>query len=216
MHDASVGERIVRDVIDGLYEGRYEPGQRLTEAQMTVTYRVSRGPVREALNRLAAIGVIELIPQRGARVRDLTLHDAIDILLVAQGLVGIAARLAAERIDRAGAARLKAAYSRLSRFEASSNDAAYAVARDGFYSTVNSIAHNAQLERILPGVQIHLVRVQFRAVLRAVDRSRHRDYHAILSAIVASSAKAAEKAARAHIGRSIAALCAYGDRAQPV
>jgi DNA-binding GntR family transcriptional regulator len=47
-------EHIVRDIIGGLYEGRYVPGQRLVEADLTRQYDASRGPVREALNWLSA------------------------------------------------------------------------------------------------------------------------------------------------------------------
>jgi DNA-binding GntR family transcriptional regulator len=209
-HDESPREHIVRDVVRGLYEGRYEPGQRLLEAQITADYGVSRGPVREALNRLAAMGVVKLTPQRGAQVRRLIIHEAIDILVLAQGLVGIGARLAAERIEKPGAAeRLQIAFANLSQFDNASGTAAYAMARDGFYAAINAIANNAELSRILPSVQIHLIRVQFRAVMRTVDRRRHRDYQDIMKAILSHNAKAAEKAARAHIARYINALEAY-------
>ena len=64
---ASPRERVVRDLIRGLYEGRYKPGQRLIEAQLTATYGISRGPVREALNRLAASGIVVLTPSAAPR-----------------------------------------------------------------------------------------------------------------------------------------------------
>lgn len=201
---------IVQDVIRGLYEGRYEPGQRLLEAQMTSDYGVSRGTVREALNRLAVMGVIKMVPQRGAEVRRLTINEAIDILVVAQGLVGIGARLAAERIETPGAReRIRAAFARLSQFDNVTGGAAFAMARDAFYAAINAIAHNSELKRILPSVQIHLIRVQFRAVIRTIDRRRHRDYEEMMNAILSGNAKAAEKAARAHLARSIGALQAY-------
>lgn len=177
---------------------------------MTEAYGVSRGPVREALNRLAAMGVVELTLQRGAQVRHLTVSEAINILVVVQGLVGIGARLAAERIDTPGAAeQLEQAYANLTQHDNSSGTAAYATARDVFYAAINAIANNAELSRILPNVQIHLIRVQFRAIMRTVDRRRHRDYHDILKAVLSGNAKAAERAARAHIARSINALKAY-------
>ena len=198
-------------MIRGLYDGRFEPGHRLIEAELTEQYGVSRGPVREALNRLAAMGVVDLLPQRGAQVRILSLEEAIDSLIVAQGLVGIAARLAAERRKESaeGLGRLKAAMADIMCFDQASNTANYATARDTFYATLTSLAGNAALGRLLPQLQIHLIRVEFRAILRTVDRRRHRDYRDIAEAVAAGDPKRAEKAARTHLGRSVIALQAF-------
>lgn len=200
-------DRVVKEIIRGLYGGTFEPGQRLIEAQLTEDYGVSRGPVREALNRLAAMGVIDLTQQRGAQVRILSVDEAIDILVVAQRLVGLAANLAAANIDRPGArAQLDATLGDLMGFDQTSSSAAYAVARDAFYGAITSIAGNAELSRILPSVQIHLIRIQFRAILRSVDRRRHKDYLAIADAIMAGDARKADRLAQSHIGRGVVAL----------
>jgi len=199
----------VRQVIRGLYDGRYEPGQRLQEAQLTAEFQVSRGPVREALNRLAAMGVVTLTPQRGAQIRRLSVEEAVDILVVVQVLVGTGARLAAERIDRPGAReKLREAFEKLAAFDQFSAASAYAMARNAFYGVITATAGNPELRRILPGVQVHLIRVQFRAAMRNVDRRRHRDYEEIVEAIYVGDSAAAERAARRHIGRSITALLA--------
>jgi DNA-binding GntR family transcriptional regulator len=137
-------ETIVRAVIRGLYEGRYEPGQRLLESELTAAFGVSRGPVREALNRLAAMGAIELTLQRGAQVRVLTIDQAIDILVVVQALIGTAARLAASRIGAPGAAaHMRAALEAVETFDPADRSAEYAIARDGFYRALTSIANNS-------------------------------------------------------------------------
>lgn len=204
--DLGPRDRVIRDVVRGLYEGRFEPGQRLVEAQLTEDYGVSRGPVREALNRLAAMGVVDLMPQRGAQIRVLSIDDAIESLIVVQGLVGIAARLAAERIEEGGAEQLQATVEELERFDQTSASADYAKARDSFYATLTRIAGNPALSRIMMRIDIHLIRIQFRAVLRTVDRRRHRDYVDIASAVLAGDAKRAERLAKSHVGRSITAL----------
>lgn len=204
-----VRETIVRDIVRGLYDGRYEPGQRLTEAELTNAYAVSRGPVREALNVLAARNIVELTPQRGAQVRVLPIDEAIDTLVVAQNLIGLAARLAASNGDPPGRARLEAALAKLSAFNPDTGSAEYAIARDGFYGALTALAANVQLNRILPTVHIHLIRVQFRPVLRSTDASRHRDYQRIAEAVLAARPREAEAAARAHIERAIGKLLAF-------
>jgi len=211
---SSPRELIARDIIRGLYEGRYEPGERLVEADLTAHYHVSRGPVREALNWLAAHGIVSLTLQRGAQVRRLSRDDAIDILVVVESLIGLAACLAALHVRSSEAARkLRGALARLEEFDSSSGSAEYAHARDRFYGALMEIAGNAELRRIMPGTLVHLVRVQYRDALRAADPTRHADYRAIAKAVLAGRAEAAESAARAHIAKMIAVLAHYPGKA---
>jgi DNA-binding GntR family transcriptional regulator len=199
-------ELVIQDVIRGLYEGRYRPGQRLVEAKLTAAYGVSRGPVREALNRLAAMGVVSLALQRGAQVRELTLKAAIDMLSVVQGLLSLAARQAAERGDRAAGGRaLEVLLERLST-EAGHQPADQAIARDEFYAALAELAGNEELNRVFLGVQIHLVRVQFGGPTQAIDHHRLADYRRIVSAVVDGDPARAEAAMRRHFARSIALL----------
>lgn len=207
LESRSPRELIVRDIIKGLYEGRYVPGQRLVEADLTAHYRVSRGPVREALNWLAAHGIVSLTLQRGAQVRRLSREEAIDILVVVESLIGLAACLAALRAQSSEEERkLRGALTRLEEFDPTSGSPEYAHARDSFYGALMDIAGNAELRRIMPGTLVHLVRVQYRDAWRATARSRHADYRAIAKAVFTGQAQAAESAARAHIAKMIAVL----------
>ena len=200
-------EHIVRDIIRGLYEGRYVPGQRLAEVDLTSHYQTSRGPVREALNWLAAHGIVSLAPQKGAQVRKLSKTEAIDTLMIVEQLVGLAARLAAMRIKRPGAAGiLKQALTELVRFNSSNPSPDYVNARDRFYGALLEIGGNAELWRIMPRVLAHLVRVQFRDELSSADNRRHADYRTIAKHVLAGEEAAAERTARAHIAATIAVL----------
>ena len=76
----SFDDQVVAALIRGLQDGRYVPGQRLIEADLTKELKVSRGPVREALKRLAAEGLVSLIPHRGAYIRALTRDEVHDML----------------------------------------------------------------------------------------------------------------------------------------
>ena len=200
-------DNVVRDIVRGLYEGRYVPGQRLVEGDLTAFYGVSRGPVREALNWLSAEGIVALTPQRGAQVRRLSKNEAIDILVIVESLVGLAARLAAGRITSPGAAqKLKRALKRLIEFDPSSGSLDHAHARDGFYGVLIEIGGNAELRRLMPRVLVHLIRVQYRSTLKVSDAVRHADYGAITKAVLAGQRDRAERGARVHIARAVAAL----------
>lgn len=65
---SSSSDRVVAAIIKGILSGRYVPGQKLIEADLTHTLGISRSPVREALKRLDAQGVVELTPHRSAYI----------------------------------------------------------------------------------------------------------------------------------------------------
>jgi DNA-binding GntR family transcriptional regulator len=79
--------------------GRIDPGARLNEQTIADELSVSRGPVREACRGLAEIGLVTLIPNRGAFVKQLTRTDAIDVYDLRAGLLGLSASLLAARMD---------------------------------------------------------------------------------------------------------------------
>lgn len=91
---ASLVNGVVDAIVDGVMKGRYAPGQRLIAADLAEEYQVSRAPVREALHVLAGEGVVELIANRGARIRKLTVQERIDFLEFTEAICVLGVRLA--------------------------------------------------------------------------------------------------------------------------
>ena len=94
--------RVMEVIVSGIENGRFVPGQRLTEADLTHELKVSRGPVREAFTRLAGEGVLVLSKHRGAFVRAQTREEALDMMVVLEVLVGLHGRRGTKR-SRSGA-----------------------------------------------------------------------------------------------------------------
>lgn len=90
-----------------IFDGVLVPGLKLEEEALSRALGVSRTPLRQALQRLEHDGLVEIIPWRGAFVADLTKQEIIDLLELREGLEGIAARLATERIDRLTLRRMR-------------------------------------------------------------------------------------------------------------
>ncbi len=82
-----------------ILNGGIAPGERLNEQVIADDLSVSRGPVREACRGLAEIGLVTLIPNRGAFVKQLTRADAVDVYDLRAGLLGLSASLLAARMD---------------------------------------------------------------------------------------------------------------------
>ncbi len=81
----------------GIIEGVYPPGARVTEQEIAASAKVSRTPVREALRRLEAEGLLRVVPHQGAFVTRWSEQEADDIFELRAMLEGHAARLAAGR-----------------------------------------------------------------------------------------------------------------------
>src|SRR5262249_56994320 len=90
-----------------ILHGEYAPGQRLIEADLCERYGTSRFIVRSALQELSTQGLVEFQRNRGARVREVSLGEAIEITEVRKLLEGLQAARAAERVTAAEAAALR-------------------------------------------------------------------------------------------------------------
>lgn len=89
---------VVRQILTGLFSGRFEPGQRMRVEHLAEQFQVSATPVREALVELAGIGVLELQPNRGAVLRSFGPRELREIVQVRQILECEAVRCACGRI----------------------------------------------------------------------------------------------------------------------
>ena len=193
---ASAAENIVRDILKGLYEGRYVSGQRLAEPDLIARYGVSRSTVREAIKRLAAQGVVEIRHHQGARILHISAKEARNILLIAEVVVGLAARQAAIEIDASnGRDALQAALTALEEATESTDRFAVILARNKFHRTLARIAGSAVLENTLANLHIHLVRNK----LVMTPEQWLASYRRIAAAIFAGNPEEAEAQARNHV-----------------
>jgi DNA-binding GntR family transcriptional regulator len=98
VHGSSLVSKVVDAIIEGVMRGRYAPGQRLIAADLAEDYQVSRAPVREALHVLAGEGVVELIQNRGAKIRRLSTQELIEFLEFTEAICVLGVRLATGRM----------------------------------------------------------------------------------------------------------------------
>jgi len=104
-------DRLCDELENDIIEGRFRPGDRLDEASLGERFGVSRTPIRETLAKLAASGLVELRPRRGAYVRRASVRDLVEMFEVMAELEAMCARLSARRIDTSRAEQLRQAHS---------------------------------------------------------------------------------------------------------
>jgi DNA-binding GntR family transcriptional regulator len=121
----SLPEQIAERIGNVIIRGGYDPGARIQEQEVADQFQVSRGPVREALRILERDGLVRIHPRRGAQVTQLNVGEVHDLFEVRIALIGLSARLAAERRDPEFIARMRAGVDRLADIAKSPDGDAY-------------------------------------------------------------------------------------------
>ena len=95
----SLKDKIIRDLRQAIVRKEFKPGEHVTEAVLCERFKVSRTPIREALNQLEKEGFIRITPSAGAKVVNLSLKETLDIYDILIILEGASSRLACSKIN---------------------------------------------------------------------------------------------------------------------
>ncbi len=196
-----------RRIREAIVAGEFAPGQRLIEADLCERFTASRFVIRGALAELAAQGLIEFQRNRGARVRAVSLSEAIEITEVRRLLEGLIAARAAAAITPTGAATLEEIAAEMRAAVASGELMRYSSLNVRLHRTLREIAGQPIAERMLAQLRDLTVRHDFTLSLvpgrSAVSLPQH---EAIVAAVCAGDAAGAESAMHAHLSSVITAL----------
>lgn len=201
------------DVFDELraaiLRGEYAPLQRLIESDLVERYGSTRSVLRNALTRLATEGMVELQPNRGARVRQISAEEAIEITEIRRAVEALVAARAAQRITDDEIAELRALGERMRAAVAQMDMLGYSELNAQLHSTVRRIADHDTATRIIEQLHGQMVRHQFRLALVPGRPSVSLPEHlAIIDAVCARDPKQAERAMRTHLDSVLKMLTA--------
>lgn len=206
------GETVVRvaDVLKRqILEGALVPGQRLISRDLVEELGISRGPLREAFRRLVADGLVDLIPNRGAVVRRLSVDEIANLYQVREALEGFAARRAAEVIDKGdNRARFIDVLERGRRHFTHPDFQAFVVDNRQFHRVIVDMSENPQLSELIDKYQapVFMIQLRQRIGVDAIVRNSLAEHEAIATAILAGDAEAASDAMRRHLLHSAESL----------
>jgi len=96
--DTTKADDIALVIEEAIVSGELEPGTVLRQEQLSEQFNVSRTPIREALRRLAALGLVSFVPNRGVRVRTISREELHEAFMVRAELEGLATEVAATKI----------------------------------------------------------------------------------------------------------------------
>lgn len=146
-----------------LVEGHIAPGAKLNERELAQRLQVSRTPLREAIKTLAAEGLVELLPNRGAVAVQLTVQDVADTFEVIAGLEAQSGELAAQRITEAELAEIRALHYEMLAAHTRRDLSSYYALNAQIHERINAAARNPVLRQTYRNVNARLQALRFRS-----------------------------------------------------
>lgn len=196
----SLHDELVVLVRDMIIAGELTPGERVSEPALCERFGVSRTPLREALKVLAAEGLVQLLPRRGARVAQITPEEVEELFPIMGVLEGLAAERAAERATAADLARLGALHAEMrARYEAG-DQGGYAKLNRAIHETIFAIAGSGELTDQYQQMMVRIHASRFVARSSPEDWcTAVEDHERLMAALTARDAAAAFGIMRAHL-----------------
>jgi DNA-binding GntR family transcriptional regulator len=139
-----VKDRLLQDILSG----RYPSHSRIVETRVARELGTSQAPVREALRGLEALGVVEILPFRGARVRRPTKNELLEAYVVRAELEALGARLGVPRMTDADMAEIEVLHDAMQLAADGGDRHEVALADATFHARLIQLAGNATLERV--------------------------------------------------------------------
>lgn len=194
LDNLTLWQRVHEHLREEILANRLPPGTELNEVALSQSLGVSRGPVREALGRLASEGLVTVRPRRGAVVTALTADEFRAAYQVREALETLAIRLAVPRLIPEDVSRLQALVDEMIGHADSGDVDAFFRANAAFHWTFVEASGNPMLQEMMRGLLDRMGRYRMRSVaLRGSLRRSTGEHKAILRAVREGDA---EKAAR--------------------
>ena len=193
-----LAEQVKERLLEEIFSGRYAPDARIVETQVARELGTSQAPVREALRGLEALGVVEITPFRGARVRRPTRSELVEAYAVRSALETLGARLAVPRLTDGDIAALGDSMQEMQAAADTGDGHRVAEADARFHGRIIEIAGNRTLEKLWRSLE-PFSRTYLTLVAPGADPHWSADLHVpVLTAIRARDADAVVRALERH------------------
>ncbi|WP_433294753.1 GntR family transcriptional regulator [Pseudonocardia sp. CA-142604] len=198
---------VVSAVRDGIMQGRFAPGQRLPEADLVALYDASRGAVRAALAQLENEGIVERERNRGARVRPISLQEAVEITEARAVVEGLCAAKAAVKATPDDHRKLRELGVELAATVENSDVVAYSQVNQQIHRAIRDLSGHETAGRMLDRLRTQSVRYHYTVALLpgrpSVGLQEHLE---VIETVCAGDPVVAEQRMRAHLLSVVDAL----------
>jgi DNA-binding GntR family transcriptional regulator len=200
LHRTTLAEQVYQRIRQQILDNAYPPHAALPEKTLALQLEVSRVPVREALHRLAAEGLVTLRPRRGAFVNALSARQFLDAYRVREALEDLAIKLALPHLTPDDLDALGRLQDEMRRHAASDDADAFFAANHAFHALFVERSQNAYLQGIYFPLMDQMRRhISSSLGLRGGLARSIEEHQAILGAIQSGDADEAARLLREHI-----------------
>ena len=187
--DLNLNRRYIHDDVadrlrDLILSGDLPPRSRINELELADRFGISRTPLREAIKILATEGLLELLPNRGARVAVLSAQEIDDMLVVIGGLEGLAAELACDRITEPEVAAIAAHHAAMLAHWRAGEEAAYLARNKAIHDALLAAARNPVLSGLYANLSGRIARARFVVHKTPAQWAKAVDEHELLLALL--------------------------------
>jgi DNA-binding GntR family transcriptional regulator len=204
---ATLHEQVAHRLRQMLVEGRIPPGAKLNERELSKVLSVSRTPLREAIKMLAAEGLVELLPNRGAIAVELTEEDILNTFEVMAGLEAQSGELAAQRITDVELDEIKALHFEMMAAYTRRDLPAYYRLNSAIHSAINAAAKNPVLTATYNQVNARLQALRFRSNQDGEKwKSAVQEHELMIDALSAHDAVAMRAVLAGHLANKLAVV----------
>ena len=202
----SISESAYASVKEALLNGRYAPGARVAIDELCEALGVSRTPVLEALNRLEAEGIVEILPRKGVYLVQFSDEKARELYTVREALEGMATRLAAQRLTSSQIEALRKTLEKQAFCLEAHDSDGYATATIKFHNMIAAASGNKTLQRLLDSVYSQMEALRLRTLyLPKRLKQSFSEHQRIFETLLEGDPDACEREARRHIETTTAA-----------
>jgi len=206
---ATAAARIYSDLRAELVSLQRHPREVVSEAEIALSYGVSRTPVREAILKLSDEGLLEIFPQSGIFVSRIPLAALPEAIVIRKALEATTAQMAAQRATASQILNLHSILERQREANAAGDSDAFHQADETFHATIAEVAGYPGIWTLIQQVKVHVDRYRRLTLPQAGRIGRAIGEHeAILDAIEAHDPNAARGAMELHLERLLADISA--------
>jgi len=187
-----------------IVRGILEPGSNLSENKLAKEMHVSRTPIREAMRKLVAEGLVKTSPNKKMTVSEVSLVDMKEVLLVRGALEGLAASIAAKRISSQEIDKLEKIVTQMSRYLTKENLSSYCEVDDKFHDLILSICGNKWIIQIRDnlGSFIYRFRIKSLSVPGRLKCSLE-EHRAIMESLKKHDSEEADRLSQIHMENTV-------------
>jgi GntR family transcriptional regulator, rspAB operon transcriptional repressor len=199
---ATAASRIYSDLRSELVSLQRRPGEAISEAQIALSFGVSRTPVREAILKLSDEGLLEIYPQSGIFVSRIPIDALPEAIIIRKALEETTTRMAAERATASQLLTLHATLERQREAADATDREAFHQADEAFHAVIADVAGYPGIWTLILQVKVHVDRFR-RLTLPQVGRMTEviGEHEPILAAIEAHDPDRARLAMASHLER---------------